>query len=92
MAKSKIAYVCNDCGSDHSKWQGQCQDCGAWNTLVEVRLGASPSSGSGAAHKQGYAGAVGELQALASVQIEDLPRIASGFAELDRVQIGRAHV
>ncbi|WP_284450039.1 DNA repair protein RadA [Spongiibacter tropicus] len=85
MAKSKIAYVCNDCGSDHSKWQGQCQDCGAWNTLVEVRLGASPSSGSGAARKQGYAGAVGELQALASVQIEDLPRIASGFAELDRV-------
>lgn len=85
MAKSKIAYVCNDCGSDHSKWQGQCQDCGAWNTLVEVRLGASPSSGSGAARKQGYAGVVGELQALASVQIEDLPRIASGFAELDRV-------
>ncbi|MGY8775290.1 DNA repair protein RadA [Spongiibacter tropicus] len=85
MAKSKIAYVCNDCGSDHSKWQGQCQDCGAWNTLVEVRLGASPGSGSGAARKQGYAGAVGELQALASVQIEDLPRIASGFAELDRV-------
>ncbi len=85
MAKSKIAYVCNDCGSDHRKWQGQCQDCGAWNTLVEVRLGASPSSGSGAARKQGYAGAVGELQALASVQIEDLPRIASGFAELDRV-------
>lgn len=85
MAKSKIAYVCNDCGSDHSKWQGQCQDCGAWNTLVEVRLGASPSSGSGAARKQGYAGGVGELQALASVQIEDLPRIASGFAELDRV-------
>ena len=85
MAKSKIAYVCNDCGSDHSKWQGQCQDCGAWNTLVEVRLGASPSSGAGAARKQGYAGAVGELQALASVQIEDLPRIASGFAELDRV-------
>ena len=85
MAKSKIAYVCNDCGSDHSKWQGQCQDCGAWNTLVEVRLGAAPGSGSGAARKQGYAGAVGELQALASVQIEDLPRIASGFAELDRV-------
>ena len=84
MAKSKIAYVCNDCGSDHSKWQGQCQDCGAWNTLVEVRLGAS-SSGAGTARKQGYAGAVGELQALSSVQIEDLPRIASGFAELDRV-------
>ena len=84
MAKTKTAYVCNDCGSDHSKWQGQCQDCGAWNTLVEVRLGA-PSGGAGTARKQGYAGAVGELQALSSVQIEDLPRIASGFAELDRV-------
>ena len=39
MAKQKTAFVCNDCGSDYAKWQGQCSDCGAWNTLSEVRLG-----------------------------------------------------
>ena len=34
MAKAKTAYVCNDCGAEYSKWQGQCTECQAWNTLV----------------------------------------------------------
>ncbi|MEE3183906.1 MAG: DNA repair protein RadA, partial [Pseudomonadota bacterium] len=33
MAKAKTAYVCEDCGADHSKWQGQCSACASWNTL-----------------------------------------------------------
>lgn len=83
MAKSKIAYVCSDCGSEHNKWQGQCQDCGVWNTLVEFRIGASPSRASA---KQGYAGAAdGEVMSLSSVSLEALPRLPSGFDELDRV-------
>ncbi|MGB1907859.1 MAG: hypothetical protein ACPHN3_11010, partial [Spongiibacter sp.] len=79
MAKTRTAYVCNDCGSDHRKWQGQCQDCGAWNTLSEIRLGAAPSPAATSGARQGYAGASGgEVQTLATVQIEDLPRISSG--------------
>ena len=39
MAKQKTAFVCNECGSDYAKWQGQCSDCGAWNTLAEIKLG-----------------------------------------------------
>ncbi|MBP6327278.1 MAG: hypothetical protein KA372_08950, partial [Dokdonella sp.] len=35
MAKAKLAYVCSQCGGEHSKWQGQCAECGAWNTLSE---------------------------------------------------------
>ena len=35
MAKAKTAYVCADCGAEHSKWQGQCVECGAWNTLSQ---------------------------------------------------------
>ena len=58
MAKNKIAYVCSDCGSDHSKWQGQCQDCGAWNTLAEIKLGPARPGGAVQA-KAGYAGAAG---------------------------------
>ncbi len=38
MAKIKSAYVCNDCGADFVRWQGQCSECGAWNTISEVRL------------------------------------------------------
>src|SRR5690606_37337412 len=52
--KSKSAFVCNDCGAEYSKWQGQCSECGAWNTLSEVRLGPTPSNRS--AKFEGYAG------------------------------------
>jgi DNA repair protein RadA/Sms len=87
MAKAKTAYVCVDCGSDHSKWQGQCQDCGAWNTLSEVRLGVSAGGGaSKGASRRGYAGLdSGGVTALEDVKIEALPRIPTGFEEFDRV-------
>jgi DNA repair protein RadA/Sms len=45
MAKQKTAFVCSECGSDYHKWQGQCSDCGAWNTLSEVRLGGGTGAG-----------------------------------------------
>lgn len=85
MAKSKSAFVCNDCGADFSKWQGQCSECGAWNTLSEVRLGPTPSNRS--AKFQGYAGGAGgnPVQTLAEISVQDLPRFGSGAGELDRV-------
>lgn len=85
MAKSKVAYVCSDCGSDYSKWQGQCNDCGAWNTLSEVRLGSSKAH-SHSHRLEGYAGAGGaKVQKLKDISLQDLPRISSGTAEFDRV-------
>jgi DNA repair protein RadA/Sms len=35
MAKPKRRYVCSACGSVGHRWQGQCADCGEWNTLSE---------------------------------------------------------
>ena len=35
MAKVKTTYYCQNCGAQHSKWQGQCTSCREWNTLVE---------------------------------------------------------
>jgi DNA repair protein RadA/Sms len=35
MAKAKKRFVCQECGSVSPRWQGQCEDCGAWNSLVE---------------------------------------------------------
>ncbi len=82
MAKAKTAYVCNDCGSEYSKWQGQCTDCGAWNTLVEIRL----SGGAGSAGRSiGYAGAAAEIRQLSEISAEQQPRTSSGLEELDRV-------
>lgn len=86
MAKRKSAFVCNDCGSDHANWQGQCKDCGAWNTLSEIKLAASPVAAK-EARLQGYAGANDnqQLQTLDQINLDKLPRISSGAEEFDRV-------
>ncbi len=88
MAKAKTAYVCSDCGADYTKWQGQCGECGAWNTLTEVRLAASPQQARVQANFSGYAGGAGSttaLQTLNDIQLEELPRLHSGSGEFDRV-------
>ena len=82
MAKAKTAYVCNDCGSDYSKWQGQCADCGAWNTLSEVRLSAGMG---GDTRSVGFAGAASEIRQLSEINAEQHTRNSSGLGELDRV-------
>ena len=86
MAKSKVktAYVCQECGAEHAKWQGQCNTCGAWNSLSQVNI--SPIAGATGAHNAlGFAGATAEIKKLAEVEALQTPRIGSGFAELDRV-------
>ena len=40
-ARAKTAFVCSDCGSEHTQWQGQCAGCGAWITLSEIVLEAA---------------------------------------------------
>ena len=90
MAKQKTAFVCNDCGSDYAKWQGQCSDCGAWNTLSEVRLGtpargAGSAAGGSRAGRAGFAGALADAKILADIDLDDLPRFSSGAGEFDRV-------
>jgi DNA repair protein RadA/Sms len=87
MAKQKTAYVCNDCGSDYSKWQGQCTDCGAWNTLSEVRLGPSVRTGKAPSRgaRAGFAGTVAPARRLDEIDTSQVTRVPSGMAEFDRV-------
>jgi DNA repair protein RadA/Sms len=83
MAKSKVAYVCNECGDDFAKWQGQCTSCGSWNSLSEVRLASVKSMPSARA---GYAGEQrAEVKTLADIDLDDVPRLATGTLEFDRV-------
>ena len=88
MAKIKLVYVCSDCGSDYGKWQGRCDDCGAWNTLSEFRTGepgntarSKPRAGQFA----GYAGSLSEVKTLSEIDLAAVPRMGTGVEELDRV-------
>lgn len=86
MAKApKTAYVCNDCGAEFSRWQGQCSACKAWNTISEVRL-ISASNSTKNDHFSGYAGETrAKIQTLSEISLQETPRFTSGFKELDRV-------
>ncbi len=35
MAKAKKKYRCQNCGDISPRWQGQCDNCGEWNSLEE---------------------------------------------------------
>jgi len=87
VAKAKTAFVCNDCGADFPKWQGQCGECHAWNTLSEIRLSGpvSKSASVRSTGRSGYAGTTASVQRLEEVAVVDLPRLRSGFDEFDRV-------
>ncbi|MBV1881820.1 MAG: DNA repair protein RadA [Pseudomonadales bacterium] len=82
MAKRKSAYVCNDCGADYTKWQGQCSSCNVWNSLSEVKLSSSSIRPT---KNEGYAGALSEVQVLSDIDLQRVPRISSGVSEFDRV-------
>jgi DNA repair protein RadA/Sms len=79
MAKPKSLYVCNACGSQQHRWQGQCPDCGAWNTLIEDR----PATVFAQKHDLQGGGRVIALESLTGADI--LPvRLISGVTEFDR--------
>lgn len=85
MAKSKVAYVCTECGAEYLRWQGQCGECQAWSTISEFRVGSSSGHKRGQA-RDGYAGALqSKVQTLDSIDLQELPRFSSGFKEFDRV-------
>jgi len=88
MAKIKSVYVCNDCGSEHARWQGQCNACKEWNTITEMRLETAKDTKANERSDRfsGYAGASdNSLQTLDQISLTQLPRIPSGYQELDRV-------
>src|SRR5687767_5015342 len=80
MAKLKTRYICQACGSEHHRWQGQCPDCAEWNTLVQE---ASAPTVFSAKHDLRSGGRAVELVGLdAVVALPD--RMRTGIEEFDR--------
>jgi len=84
MAKAKTAFVCQSCGTAHVRWQGRCEGCGEWNTVVEELL----DSGVGAGPKMATAGGRPVQLVPLSGETESAARVTTGLAELDRVTGG----
>ncbi|OGN88362.1 MAG: DNA repair protein RadA [Chloroflexi bacterium GWC2_73_18] len=90
MARPRSRYTCQACGWSAPRWEGQCRDCGAWNTLVETPIRAlgvprripRPAPGSDAPVPV----------PLADLAVQATTRFGTGLDELDRVLGGGAVV
>jgi DNA repair protein RadA/Sms len=79
VARSQSRYVCQACGAAQLRWEGQCRDCGGWNTLVETVVRAET-------RKRAVAGPATGAEALAGAGADEgAPRRPLGIGELDRV-------
>lgn len=81
--KKKTAFFCTQCGAMHLRWQGQCKECGTWNSLQEETI-VSPSKSSGKKSDTAQAISIAEISA------DSRDRIVCGMEEFDRVLGGGA--
>ncbi len=77
MARARSRFVCQECGTEHRKWAGRCEGCGAWNSIAEEVV----SRGPGRPGKEAPGLALEGLKGRTAAPERRLTRIA----ELDRV-------
>ena len=83
--KQRTVFCCSECGNETVKWSGRCTACGAWDSLVEVKLDAKAKGSSK------IRTAPKKLPRLISeLDTEAELRFSTGIGELDRVLGGGA--
>lgn len=85
MSKQKTVFVCQQCGHRSLRWQGRCEDCGEWNSLVEEQVLEVEST------RPGLSDGVGP-QLLQHIVEDEAQRLTTGIGELDRLLGGGAVV
>ena len=83
--KAKNVFVCQECGAQAPKWLGRCTECGAWNSLVEERVGESATAPAGGNRYSALVPGGGGAKLYADVEMNATERISTGIGELDRV-------
>lgn len=81
MPKSTSQYVCQQCNTSYSKWSGKCDNCGAWNALLEQE---SQSKASHAVAKS--RGKKLKVQSLKDIEVASVQsRLQTGLGEIDTI-------
>lgn len=82
MSRKGPSFVCQNCGAVTARWQGKCESCDEWNTIVEEQVGAARGPGRSPGKGRPFA-----LEPLAG-DVREAPRLATGIGEFDRVAGG----
>ena len=83
MAKIRAKFVCQQCGASFPKWAGRCDNCGAWNSLLETAPSEIPAGKSAVAKSRGQALRAEKIAAVSSDKIA--ARLSTGIGDLDLV-------
>ena len=79
-SKSKIKYVCQNCGAEFPFWVGRCSECSEWNTIIEEAVSLPVKEEF--SHRQFSSLAP---KAIREVVVGDEIRFSSGIHEFDRI-------
>ena len=78
MAKSKIKYICSNCGYESLRWLGKCPECESWNSFTEEVVESSKRKP--IISKSKY-----ELNTIENISANEEDRVKTGINEFDRV-------
>ncbi len=78
MSKSRIKYICSNCGYESLRWLGKCPECDSWNSFTEEIIETSKRKP--AINKSKF-----ELNTIESISANEEDRIKTGIDEFDRV-------
>ncbi len=84
MPRTRVQYVCSECGYSAPRWMGQCPECGAWNTLQEEAVAPARPASSARAPARPTPTAV-HAQPIAHLSETAETRLPTGIDEFDRV-------
>jgi len=88
MSKVKTTFFCQNCGTQHAKWQGQCSACKEWNTLVEeVIAKTEPKTWDSSLPNEGLLSRkrTPQPQRISEIDATESPRLDTTNAEFNRV-------
>ncbi len=85
IMKSKVLYICSECGYESAKWYGKCPHCQKWSTMEEQsEKKTTEIKNTRAATKKNT------LIKLKDIKTDSENRISTGINEFDRVLGGGA--
>lgn len=78
MAKTKIKYICSNCGYESLRWLGKCPECESWNSFTEELIETSSRKANISKSKFSYSKII-------DITAHEEDRIKTGISEFDRV-------
>lgn len=85
VAKSRIQYLCDECGHTSPKWLGNCPNCGSWHSLKEFKIKRENTSDKDHKGKVEGLDKSDPPRKLEEIEYKKDVRFPSKIPELDRV-------